>query len=73
MFSYNKLYQQIDDVAMGCPLAPTMANFLLGHMETIVLITQTSDHPKTYATYMIFLQFLIMITHACHSWRSLNS
>ena len=33
----NKLYQQVDDVAMACPLAPTMANFLLGYMETIML------------------------------------
>ena len=33
----NKLYQQIDGVAMACPLAPTMANFLLRHMETTML------------------------------------
>ena len=38
MFLYNnKLYQQIDGVSMGCSLAQTMANFLLGHIETIML------------------------------------
>ena len=31
---HNKLYQQIDGAAMGCPLVPTMANFLLKRMET---------------------------------------
>ena len=36
LFLYNnKLYLQIHGVAMRCPLAPTMANFLLGHFETI--------------------------------------
>ena len=34
MFSFNgKLYQQIDGVSMGSPLAPTLANFFLGHIE----------------------------------------
>ena len=37
---------------MGCPLVPTMANFFIGHMETLVLITQTSDHPKMYEKYI---------------------
>ena len=48
MFLYinNKLYQQIDGVAMGCPLAPEMANFYLGHFETIMLKKLTPDHHK---------------------------
>ena len=34
MFLYdNKLYQQIDDVAMGYPLTPKMANFFSGQIE----------------------------------------
>ena len=34
MFMYrDKLYQQIDGVAMGSPLGPTIANFFLAHME----------------------------------------
>ena len=36
MFLYNnKLYRQIYGVALGCPLAPKLANFLLGHMKKI--------------------------------------
>ena len=27
------MYRQIDGVAMGSPLGPTLANFLLGHIE----------------------------------------
>ena len=44
---------------MGYPLAPTMANFLLGHFETIMLKEQTPDHPKMYERYMddIFAAF----------------
>ena len=38
--------------AMGCPLASTIANFLFGHFETIMLKKQTSDHLKIYARYM---------------------
>ena len=33
----NKLHQHIDSIAIGCPLAPTIANFLLEHMKTIML------------------------------------
>ena len=53
MFLYNnKLYEQIDDVAMGCPLAPTVVNFLLGHFETIMSRKQTPDHSKMYLKCM---------------------
>ena len=31
----NKLYKQIDGVAMGSPLGPTLANAFLGHYEKI--------------------------------------
>ena len=35
MFSYkDTLYKQTDGVTMGNPLAPTLAIFLLGHLET---------------------------------------
>ena len=58
---------------MGCPLAPTMANFLFGHFETIMLRKQTPDHPKMYVRYLtIFLHFLpmIMINPCMSFWRS---
>ena len=36
MFLYkDKLYQQHDGVSMGSPLAPTLANFFLAHIENI--------------------------------------
>ena len=31
---------------MRCPLAPTIANFCSGHMETIMLKKQTPNHLK---------------------------
>ena len=47
MFLYNnKLYQQIDGVAMGCHLEPTKVNFFLDHMKTIMLKKQSHDHPN---------------------------
>ena len=73
MFSYNnKLYQQIDGITMGCPLAPTMANFLLGHFETIMLRKQTPDHPKMYMRY-IFAVFENDNDNACMSYLEVSS
>ena len=38
MFLYKeKLYQQHDGVSMGSPLAPTLANFFLTHIENKLL------------------------------------
>ena len=55
MFSHRgRIYQQRDGVAMGNPLAPTMANFLLGKLEeklfdpTIV----NGDYPAFYTRYV---------------------
>ena len=76
MFLYNnKLYQQIDGITMGCPLAPTMANFLLGHFETIMLRKQTPDHPKMYVRYMndIFAVFENDNDNACMSYLEVSS
>ena len=33
-FCKDCLYEQIDGVAMGSPLGPTLANFFLAHIET---------------------------------------
>ena len=71
MFLYNrKLNQQLDGVAMECPLAPTMANFLLRHFETIMLRKQTPDHPKIYMRYTddIFAVFENDNDNACMSF-----
>ena len=55
LYNNNKLYQQMDSVAMGYPLVPTMANFLIRHIETIIM----PDHPKMYVRYVddIFCSF----------------
>ena len=38
IFMYkNKLYKQVDGVAMGSSLGPTIANFFLAHLETALL------------------------------------
>ena len=31
----GELYQQVDGVAMGCPLGPTLANIFICHYEVI--------------------------------------
>ena len=47
MFLYNnKSYKQIDGVAMGSPLGCTLANFFLGHSETVIFKQPSSTHPK---------------------------
>ena len=49
MFLYdNRLYQQINGIAMGCSLTPRMANLFLGHVETKMLQKQTPDCSKIY-------------------------
>ena len=53
MFLYNnKLYKQIDGVAMGSPLGCTLANFFLGHLETVIFKQPSSSHPKMYLRYV---------------------
>ena len=69
MFLYNnKLFQRIDGVAMGCPLAPTMANYFFGDMETTLLKKQTSDQPKMYVRYMDDILAVFDNNNACMSF-----
>ena len=46
----NQLYQQKDGIAMGNPLAPTLANFFLGNLENGLFLAQedTINHPLLY-------------------------
>ena len=44
----NKLYKQIDRVAMGFPLGCKLANFFLGHLETVIFKQPSSPHRKMY-------------------------
>ena len=49
MFLYrNRLYQQIDGVAMGSPLGPTLANYFLGVIECKLLENCSPLYPKFY-------------------------
>ena len=53
MLLYNKnLYKQIDGVAMGSPLGCTLANFFLGHLETVIFKQPSSTHPEMYLRYV---------------------
>ena len=58
MFLYNsKLYKQVDGVAMGSPLGPSLANFFLGYLEQKIFINSDecvwgSINPKLYVRYV---------------------
>ena len=60
MFLYrDKLYRQIDGVAMGSPLGPTLENFFLAHIESKIFAEQKNYYPKLYCSYVddIFAMF----------------
>ena len=53
MFLYrDMLFKQKDGVSMGNPLAPTMANFFLGYLETILFKDNDSSFPVFYKRYV---------------------
>ena len=57
MFLYKDvLYRQIDGVAMGSPLGPTMANMFLAHMECEELFKDTINAPVFYPK--LFLRYI---------------
>ena len=39
-------------LCMGSPLCCTMANFFLGHLETLIFKDQMPYHPKLYVRYI---------------------
>ena len=53
-FMYNDiLYQQINGVSMGGPLAPTLANACLAHLENELLISNNCSYfPKLFLRYV---------------------
>ena len=53
----NKLYLQVEGVAMGSPLGPTFANFYMGNLEK-QLFENPANKPSIYARYVddIFIQ-----------------
>ena len=53
MFIYkDQLYKQVDGVAMGNPLAPTIANFFLAHLENKLFLSSLPFYPAFYARYV---------------------
>ena len=53
MFLYNgELFKQIDGVAMGSPLGPTLANFFLANLENKLLNETNGFYPKLYLRYV---------------------
>ena len=53
MFVHNgKLFSQIDGVAMGNPLGPTLVNWLLGIIEKKIFDQHLSFYPSFYVRYV---------------------
>ena len=48
----NKFYNQIDGVAIGSPLAPTLANIFMGFYESKWLNEYTLNKPNFYLRYV---------------------
>ena len=48
----DELYKQVDGVTMGNCLAPTFANFFLGHLEDLMFKDIKEFYPKFYRRYV---------------------
>jgi len=48
----GKMYDQIDGVAMGSPLAPILANLFMGHFEKIWIENYSLNKPQFYKRYV---------------------
>ena len=46
------MYDQVDGVAMGSPLAPILANLFMGHHERRWIETFVGDKPRVYKRYV---------------------
>ena len=51
-FLFGIVYDQIDDIAMGSPLAPTLANLFMGHYEKIWPNEYEGVRPSFYRRYV---------------------
>ena len=70
----DELYKQVDGIGMGSPLGCTMANFFLGHLETLIFKDQMSCHPKLYVRYIDDVFAVFDDVNACSSFLNiLNS
>ena len=48
----DELFRQIDGVAMGSPLAPTLANMFISHLEKTWLNASNRNAPVQYYRYV---------------------
>ena len=70
----DELYKQVDGIGMGSPFGCTMANFFLGHLETLIFKDQMSCHPKLYVRYIDDVFAVFDDVNACSSFLNiLNS
>ena len=60
----DEVYKQVDGIGMGSPLGCTVANFFLGHLETLIFKDQKSLVTLNYmlVILMMCLLFLMMLT-----------
>ena len=56
----NKFYIQVDDVAMGSPLDPTLANIFLSHHEENWLNKFPIEFKSTFYRRMLMIFFYIL-------------
>ena len=69
----DELYKQVDGNGMGSPLGCTMANFFLGHLETLIFKDQMSCHPKLYVRYIDDVFAVFDDVNACLSFLNILS
>ena len=48
----NTLFKQVDGVAKGSPLGPSLANFFLGHIEESKIFQNENFYPIVYLRYV---------------------
>lgn len=48
----NAIYEQVDGVAMGSPLGPTLANIFLNHIESSLFNNPSIQQPLLYRRYV---------------------
>ena len=62
------MYKQVVGIGMGSPLCCTMANFFLGHLETLIFKDQMSCRPKLYVRYIHDVFAVFDDVNACSSF-----
>ena len=64
------LYQQVDGVAMGCPLGPGLANAFLAHYEQIWLNDRAHEFKPVY--YKRYVNDVFVLFRSPHHLQKLN-